>query len=258
VLDSQQSPLIAVGVDGARAGWVAACLYGDSPRREQAKRWSTSLELFGDIEALAAFRERASDRATVAIDVPIGLLDSVEFRPCDLAARRLLKTRANAVFAPPARYMLAAASDYAAIRALVAERRETDPTSKSLSAQAGGIAPKVAQVDAFVRNQPAAEAWLWECHPELSFLALNDGAPIAADKRSPAGLVARLQLVCNVFADAEAQLARAPWPGNAVALSDALDAYAALSTAVVCARGEQEELGDGARDSAGLPMRMAL
>jgi hypothetical protein len=31
-----------------------------------------------------------------------------------------------------------------------------------------------------------------------------------------------------------------------------LDAYAALSTALECARGYQEELGDGARDEAGI------
>jgi hypothetical protein len=65
-------------------------------------------------------------------------------------------------------------------------------------------------------------------------------------------------LVPAVFADAEQRLAAAPWPGAQVALSGALDAYAALSTALVCARGEQEELADGARDSARLPMRMAL
>lgn len=252
------TPLVAMGVDGAPAGWVAACLFADASRRDDATVWQSRLELFGDIDALASFREAAGAGATVAIDVPVGLLDSVDFRPCDVAARLLLKQRANAVFAPPARYMLAAADDYAAIRQLVAELRQTNPAAKSLSAQAAGITPKVAEVDAFVRSRPESEGWLWECHPELSFLALNDGAPLGGDKRSAAGLIARLRLVRELFLDVEHRLAAAPWRGRDVALSDALDAYAALSTALVCAREEQQELGDGQRDSEGVLMRMAL
>lgn len=247
-----------MGVDGAPAGWAAACLYADALGREDATVWQTRLELFGDVDELAEFREAAGAEPTVAIDVPIGLLDSVDFRPCDVAARQLLEKRANAVFAPPARYMLPAADDYAAIRQLVAELRRTNPAAKSLSAQAAGITPKVAEVDAFVRSHPDSESWLWECHPELSFLALNEGAPVGADKRSAAGLIARLQLVRELFSDVEHQLAAAPWRGRDVALSDALDAYAALGTALVCAREQQEELGDGERDSEGVLMRMAL
>lgn len=42
-------------------------------------------------------------------------------------------------------------------------------------------------------------------------------------------------------------------------LSDVLGAYAALATALICARQEQEELGDGERDpETGIPMRMAV
>ncbi|MDQ3770392.1 MAG: hypothetical protein M3370_13090 [Actinomycetota bacterium] len=56
----------------------------------------------------------------------------------------------------------------------------------------------------------------------------------------------------------EERIASAPWTGKRVALSDILDAYAALTTALVCAREEQEELGEGERDSEGIPMRMAV
>jgi len=248
-----RAPLVAVGVDGARAGWVAACLYADALSPRDAAVWETRLVLAADIGALAALRGGAA----VAIDVPIGLLDTVGFRACDQAARALLGRRASSVFAPPARYMLDAAGDYAAIRALVERRRATDPAAKSLSAQAAGIAPKVAEVDAFVRAHPQSECWLWECHPELSFLRLNAGAAVTGDKRSVAGLANRLALVRAVFPDVEASLSTAPWPGRDVGLSDALDAYAALSAALACARGEQEELGDGRRDSAGVLMRIA-
>lgn len=246
---------MAIGVDGAPAGWAAACLVADTSGPDHAGSWQTELRLFDDIQALVAFRD--GHGAAVAIDVPIGLLDSVDFRPCDLAARGLLEQRANAVFAPPARYMLHAAGDYAAIRELVAQLRKTNPATRSLNAQAAGITPKVREVDDWVRAHPDSEPWLWECHPELSFRALNDGAPLPAPKHSASGLIQRLRLVRGEFPDAEQQLATAPWSGRQVGLSDMLDAYAALTTALRCARGEQKELG-GRRDSEGVLMRMAL
>lgn len=47
--------------------------------------------------------------------------------------------------------------------------------------------------------------------------------------------------------------------GSRVALSDVLDAYAALGTAIRCAGSEQRELGDGERDAeTNAPMRMAV
>jgi predicted RNase H-like nuclease len=93
------SRLVAVGADGARGGWAVACLYESGTR----------VTLLRDVGEIA--RLRAGSGAPVAIDIPIGLLDSVDFRPCDVAGRRLLGRRASTVFAPPARYQLAAAGD---------------------------------------------------------------------------------------------------------------------------------------------------
>jgi predicted RNase H-like nuclease len=216
---------------------------------------TTRVALRPTIDAVAALR----GQAVVAIDVPIGLLESVELRACDLEARRRLgPRRASSVFAPPSRPMLAHAGDYAAIRALVARERQHRPAAKGLSAQAAGIAPKVGEVDAWVRAHTDSEAWLYECHPELSFLRLNRDTPLVADKRSPAGVVARLRLVRAAFPDAEDRIATAGLRGRDADLTDLLDAYAVLTTARRCARGQHELLGDGARDAAGLPMRMAV
>ena len=237
--------LIAIGVDGAPAGWAAACLHGgDEP--------ATELRLLTTVEQLTGLRGRAS----VAIDVPIGLLRSVDLRPCDREARRRLRGRASTVFAPPSRPMLPLAGDYPAMRALVDQERRGSPAAKGLSAQAAAIAPKVAEVDAWARSHPACEAWLFECHPELSFAAMNGGEPLPG-KRSPSGLARRLELVRERFPDAEDRLAAAPWPRGAVGADDLLDAYAALATALRCARGEHELLG-GERDSEGVSMRIAV
>jgi predicted RNase H-like nuclease len=60
--------------------------------------------------------------------MPIGLYDSVAYRPCDVRARELLGRRRSTVFALPARYMRAAAGDQEAIRKLVRRNgRSTRP-----------------------------------------------------------------------------------------------------------------------------------
>jgi predicted RNase H-like nuclease len=255
--DPPQAPLVAIGVDGAPGGWVAASLYANSLHDEDAAGWQSRLQLFPTVRDLAVFRNAAGSNAAVTIDVPIGLLASVDFRPCDIQARELLGQRRNSVFAPPARYMLAVADDYDAICRLVDKERETNPAAKGLSPYAAGITPKVKEVDDWVRAHRESEAWLFECHPELCFQALAKGA-VLAPKTSAAGLMGRLRLVRAVFSDAEDQLRAAEWPAKQVGLSDLLDAYGALASAVHCARGHQEVLGDGERDDEELVMRMVL
>jgi predicted RNase H-like nuclease len=213
---------------------------------------ATQLHLCADIDEVARLR----GAAPVAIDMPIGLLDSVGYRACDAEARKLLGRRASCVFAPPARYLLPAAGDYSAIRALVAQRRQHDPQTRGLSAQAAGIASKVAELDRFILAHPQSERWLFECHPELCFQELN-GAPLAP-KRSPEGRNQRRDLIARIFRDAPERLAAATWPRRQVDHTDLLDAYAVLTTAVRCASGRHRELGDGTRDAEAVLMRIAL
>lgn len=250
-----QGELIAIGADGARGGWIAACLYRAGSNPETGK--STRLELCRDIEELARLRATADDSAAMAIDVPIGLPDTVKPRVCDEQARARLGKRWTTVFAPPARYMLSAAGDYGRIRELVGLERERDPSAKGLSAQAAGLTPKIAEVDAFVRARRDSEIWLWECHPELSFRALNGGVPCGT-KHHAAGVVERMRLLRTEFPDFEQRLADSSWSSKEVTLTDMLDAYAALFTAARCLQSQHEELGDGERDAADLPMRMAV
>lgn len=234
--------LVAVGADGARGGWAVACLHEEGTR----------LELVADIAAIA--RLRGDSRARVAIDVPIGLPETGGFRPCDVAARHLLGRRASTVFAPPARYVLPAAGDYARMRALVARERRIDPAAKGLSAQSAGIAGKVREVDEWVRAHPESERWLFETHPELSFAALNAGRPLDG-KRSRAGARQRLRIVQCAFPDSAGQIAAVLRRGGRSERSDWLDAYAALMTAAAISRGAHATLG-GERDAEGVLMRI--
>jgi predicted RNase H-like nuclease len=245
-------PTVAVGVDGARAGWVGASLHS-APSLDPST-WETTVRLFSDFQAVAAYSAEQG-AAALAIDIPIGLPDRVEPRGCDIAARKLLPGRASCVFNPPSRELLAAGSDYGRVQQLVAERRETEPRARCLSRQSVALIPKIAEVDAWVRAHPASETWLFECHPELTFAHLRGGDP-APPKHSSAGAVERLRLLRVPFPDLEDRVATLAAP--TAGLADSLDAYAALSTALRCLRGEHHELGNGRRDSAGVPMRIVF
>jgi predicted RNase H-like nuclease len=83
--------LVAMGVDGARAGWVAACQYEDDRTGETR----TELRRFPDIAEIAA--ARGSDPVVVAIDIPIGLTDDGSPRACDVEARKRLGDRRSSV-----------------------------------------------------------------------------------------------------------------------------------------------------------------
>lgn len=244
--------IVAVGVDGARAGWVGACLRS-SPSLDPST-WETTVRLFPDFQAVATHvAEQGS--ATLAIDIPIGLPDHVEPRACDIAARELLPGRASCVFNPPSRDLLAAGSDYSTVQRLVAERRRTAPGTRGLSRQSVGLIPKIAEVDGWIREHPTSDNWLFECHPELTFARMRGGDP-APPKHSPAGAVERLRLLRVSFPDLEDRVATLASP--TADLADSLDAYAALSTALRCLRGEHQELGGRRRDSAGVPMRIVF
>src|SRR5947208_13629131 len=119
------------GADACRAseGWVCFKVEGTS--------LATSVAV---IELPSLLKNRPSDLACLAIDIPIGLLDGS--RACDKAARKLLgQPRGTSVFAAPCRASLAGKdhSDASAINTRI--------TGRGLSQQAWGIAPKIKQVD---------------------------------------------------------------------------------------------------------------
>ncbi len=239
--------VLAVGVDGARGGWLAAVGYGEDNEAELV-----ALHLVPTFAGLADLR---SAGAPVAVDVPMGLLETVDLRPCDRQARKLLRARASTVFAPPSRSLLGAAS-YTDARALINAERATMPAVKGLSAQAFGIAPKIREADQFLRANPGAQEWLWECHPELSFRALAEGK-VLPDKKSVAGQAERLALLTDRFPGVLDALLNVPAGNRQAELADALDALVSLDTALHVRAGDYEELG-GQIDDAGLIMRMVF
>ena len=164
---------LVLGVDGCRGGWLGLCL--DTQRQ--------AIDLL-PVARWAELPWRAMEQ--VAVDMPIGLADNGP-RACDRAARRRLPAgRKSSVFAPPRRYMLAAADWVAAHRLGLARE------GVGLSRQAWNITPRIRELDAALI--PADQARVCEAHPELVFHHLNGGAALPP-KREAAGQTARLALL---------------------------------------------------------------
>ncbi len=246
-------PICGVGLDGCRAGWIAAVAIGGTSGIAE-----TCLHLFDDVNQLVQWHEASSVRAAVAIDVPIGLPAAAGPRLCDQEARRRLGKRWMCVFAPPDRELFGL--DFEAARQVVYKRRAAAPgeTFHVLSQQSIQVTPKIAEVDRVLREHPARREWLIEVHPEVSFreLAGQDLPP----KKKTAGRARRLSLLRKTFPDIDQRLDNARWLRRQVAHDDMLDAYVALWSALRFSHGlgHHVVLGDGQRDEHGLPMRMIV
>lgn len=248
--------LLGIGIDGAPGGWLVCCFGSDADVRPEHRR--SEPQFFPSIAALHDWRDNqpGSAAAPVAVDIPIGLPDTVSFRACDQQARERLGERRNSVFHPPARYLLAAAEPdggkpptakqvFARVQELVAARKDAVAAQAvgtagaavqvlGLSQQGAGILLKVAEVDAFLLAKPDGQGtrqdWLFEVHPELCFAAMNSGT-VLPRKPTAHGQLLRLDLVRGQFPDAEERI-RSWEAGARHSLLDICDAYAACWTAL--------------------------
>jgi predicted RNase H-like nuclease len=230
-----------VGVDGCRAGWMA--VYADGAELA-----------YGVFGSVAALLEALPDAALVLIDVPIGLpWSGCRARPCDVMARRVLgRARASSVFPAPSRPAATADS------VEQARARNLAEVGRSLSAQAWGICPKVAEVDGLLQAQPALRSRVREVHPEVCFWALNGGTAMQHRKAERSGREERLAVIARYEPRVPALVTRvlAEHRRTSVQADDVLDAAVAFVTAAV-APGRLEALrGEPSHDPLGLPMEM--
>ena len=110
-------------------------------------------------------------------------------------------------------------------------------STKIVSERALGIAPKMREVDDYLRANRGAQEWLWECHPELSFRALADGS-VLREKQSVGGQAERLQLLSRRFPGVLDELVAFADSRRRAELADALDALVALDTALHVGAGD--------------------
>jgi predicted RNase H-like nuclease len=222
--------LIVGGADGCRTGWVIC-------------RRDTDGSL--DIRVVKTLAEACEGLSILAVDMPIGLLDTPRpARACEGEARARLPGKASSVFPTPCRPALACTTHATA-----------NATSKKLgiglNQQTFHLFPKMREVDALLRSRPRLKRIVHEAHPELAFARMNGGQPVLAKKRKPEGYAERCRLLTrHGFACPVEGLAGA-------ARDDILDAIAVCRTALLIAERKATRLGPArARDRYGLPMNI--
>jgi predicted RNase H-like nuclease len=240
-------PIRVAGVDGCRAGWVVAAV---SAQPGAARQPLHPLEV-EDLYTLPLFADvllRTRDRALVGVDMPIGLRQDDQPRACDVAARRLLGSRASSVFSPPVRPCLRATCY---VDASEIQHRHT---GKYLTRQSFFIMDKIRQVDDAIT--PAMQARVREIHPEISFSVLNGGRPTRHNKKRLAGRQERIALLSPIFPTL-ADIVRKVRRRRHLEPDDILDALVAAWTAVRAIVGEASALPQpGERDKRGLRMEI--
>ena len=243
------------GVDGCRRGWLAVVLATDH-RAAHARFVKSAREMLDARDA----------PDVVAIDMPIGLPDRSGSggRTPERLVRPLLGARQSSVFSIPSRAAVYASRDESIpepdrFRHACAVARETSADGKAVAKQAFQIFGKIIEIDSLLRGRAELAGRVFECHPELSFWAMNGNAPIAEPKKvkgTPYGpgleLRRRLLLAQGFEGDAlEASVARDCGAG----FDDLIDACAAAWTATRIARGEAISFPDPPeRDAFGLPI----
>jgi threonine dehydratase/predicted RNase H-like nuclease len=230
------------GVDGCKAGWVAAISAGAEPPVLRVLRRLT--DLFEGPEA----------PAIIAVDMPIGLPYRVmgSGRGPEQLVRPLLGARQSSVFSIPARAAVHA-QDYADACALALA---TSEPPRKVSKQGFHLFPKIREIDALLRAPAGPAGRVFEVHPELAFRTMR-GAPLTHPKKirgtiNPAGMAERRALLIAAGLPEEVVEARPPRGAGA---DDALDALAALVVARHIAVGRGHPFPDPpGRDSHGLPI----
>jgi len=162
------------GVDGCPAGWmVAFARPNDGEGRAEVRL--RILPRFADV--LSAHEAPA----VIAVDIPIGLPKQAGRggRAAENTVRPLLGARQSSVFSVPSR----AALDHSDYREACASALATSQPPRKISKQLFNIAPKIREVNACLRAEPAAAGRVFEVHPELAFWRLNGGRALEEPKK---------------------------------------------------------------------------
>lgn len=222
--------MIVGGADGCRTGWVV-CRRDDHGVLE--------------IRVVKALADACEGLSFLAVDMPIGLLDTPRpGRACETEARASMPGKASSVFPSPCRPALACRTYE---EANAASRR----LGLGLTRQTFHLFPKLREVDELLRGVPKLKLIVHEAHPELAFSRMNGGRPLLSKKRRPEGFADRLKLLAEHGYEWKA----AALPG--AARDDVLDAMAVCRTATLIAQGKATRLGPANhRDRYGLPMNI--
>lgn len=218
------------GVDGCKGGWVAVIV--EPGGAMSAER----------VERLTELIDRPLAPEIIAVDMPIGLPERIG--PGGRAPERLVRPklggRQSSVFSIPSR-----AAIYASIDCEIPEDRRyrhacsvaraNSQPPKAISKQAFHIFPKIIELDGLLHARADLRDRLHECHPEVSFWAMNGETPLDLPKKvknapHAPGLALRRQLLAAQGFD-NAILLAARARSMRVGEDDLIDACAAAWSA---------------------------
>jgi len=196
------------GIDGCKAGWIVA---------EEVNKNELKIRLFSSLSQLEIL---AKNEVTVGIDIPLQIHDR-GFRRADSEARALLKSRASSIFSAPAKKTLLAKTYTDACEV------NFSVCGKKISKQSWFLFKKIKEARLlFCKKENNLK--LYEVHPELSFMAMNNMKVLEYGKKTVEGFDLRYRLLKQFFPLFDFREIRAKFKKKDVADDDILDAVAVL------------------------------
>ena len=198
-----------IGIDGCRAGWITTKILNNQ---------SISFQI---IENLNDDYLKQSNLSHIGIDIPLELSHTGK-RLAEVEARGLLKKRACTIFSPPT---LNALSTKNYIDACEVNFKEC---GKRISKQSWNLFPKIIETHKFLENNSISKLEVFEVHPELSFMAMNDMNLVQASKKTDIGREIRIKLIQKFFPKFSFESVRNEYKKNQALDDDILDSVSVL------------------------------
>ncbi|MDB4138729.1 DUF429 domain-containing protein [Methylophilaceae bacterium] len=196
-----------IGIDGCKAGWIIA---------KTLENESISFQIIKNLNDL-----KRINVSHIGIDIPLQLSHTGK-RFAEIEARSLLKNRACTIFTPPTLNALRAKNYMDACEVNFKE------CGKRISKQSWNLFPKIKEAQEFLENKSINKLRIFEVHPELSFMAMNNMSLVQASKKTDIGREIRIKLIQKFFPKFSFESVRNEYKKNQTLDDDILDSVSVL------------------------------